>query len=242
VPGINLRGTRQMIDRNGHLTNDNWGPQAAIVVRQVIGPADLTVHALEHMDRSQPVVRVGPGPILLFQTVRQVGGTYQHAIGALLIKLEGAYRHFIDPKDPLPGLPATVLETVPDHGEVAAGLEYGITHASGPESTLLLEGQTLLGVQSEAARAALAIFQRDVLVGYRLAINDESGKELLVAAIADLDRPGEGTFNLTYLQRLGETWTMRAGLRLFQAKAGDPGFLAPLRQADHVRLTFIRHF
>jgi hypothetical protein len=242
VPGVNLRGTRQMVDRQGRLTDDNWGPQAAIVIRQVLGPADLTVHALEHMDRSQPMVRAGPAPILLFQTVRQLGGTYQHAIGALLIKLEGAYRHFVDPKEPLPGIPLTALTVLPDHGELAAGLEWGITHQGGPESTLLLEGQTLLGVASEQVRAALSLFQRDVLLGYRLGLNDESGKELLLSAIFDLDRIGESLVNLTYQQRLGDTWTVRAGLRLFQGKAGDPGFLAPLRNADHLRLTLIRHF
>ena len=47
-----------MVDRDGHLTDDNFGPQAAFAVQQVLGAADLTVHALEQMDRLQPLVGV----------------------------------------------------------------------------------------------------------------------------------------------------------------------------------------
>jgi hypothetical protein len=245
-PMFDLRGTRRMLDRRGRFTDDNWGPQGAIAVRQVLGPVDLTLHVLEHMDRSQPLVLFDPmvlRPFLLFQTVRQVGGTYQHAIGALLLKLEGAYRHFIDPQDPLPGVPLTVFTAgLPDHGQLALGLEYGVTHEGGPESTFLLEGQTLLGVSGATARAQLSVFQRDVLVGYRFALNDESSKEFLFGAIFDLERSGETLFNFSYQQRLDETWTLRAGLRLFHAKPDSPSPLATLRKSDHLRLTLTRHF
>jgi hypothetical protein len=241
APGYDLSDSRFMVDRNGHVTRDNWGPQAALLVRQVLGSADLTVHALEHMDRSQPAIILDPvrgRPLLLYQTVRQLGGTYQQAVGTLLLKVEGAYRHFVDRRDPLPGSVFGALTELPDHGQLAAGLEWGITHGGGPESTFLLEGQALLGVPL-GLRSALSIFQRDVLVGYRLALNDESGKELLLGAIFDTDTLGETLLNLSYLQRLGETWTLRAGVRLF---FGDFEPFRSLRNADHVRLTLIRHF
>jgi hypothetical protein len=234
--GIDLDGRRQMVDRDGDLTDDLWGHQAAIAVRQVLGSADLTLHALEHMDRSQPLVLLDPtrGPLLQFQTVRQVGGTYQQALGGLLLKLEGAYRMFVAPQAPLPGQP--------DHGLVAAGLEYGLPHAGGSESTFLLEGQVLLGVGDEARRAGLSVFQRDVLVGYRLALNDESGKELLLGVIGDLERAGEGLVTLNYQQRIGETWTIRGGVRIFNAEEVGPSPLGALRLADHVRVALTRHF
>ncbi len=246
--GADLRGARRMIDRDGRFSDDNWGPQGAIAIRQTIGPADITVHALEQMDRAQPLIRFDPStfrPLLVFQTVQQLGGTYQHAVDALLIKLEGAYRRFRPPKDLLPGapLPGSVFtEKMPDHGQLAAGLEYGITHDGGPDSTFLLEGQTVIGAKGELERAALSVFQRDVLVGYRLALNDESNKELLIGVIFDTERAGETLFNVSYAQRLGETWTVRAGLRIFQAEATAPGPLGLLRDADHVRLTLTRHF
>lgn len=245
APGLDLRGTRQMLDRNGRLTSSDFGHQAALAIRQSWSGADLTLHALEHMDRTQPLIRLDPltmRPFLLFQTVRQVGGTYQQAISALLFKVEGAYRRFVDPAGALPGLSVGGEEGQPHHGQVAVGLEYGLPHASGKESTLILEGQTLLGISGEQARAALTPFQRDVLVGYRFAFNDEAGRELMLGAIGDLERIGEGILTFSYGQRIGETWTVRAGLRLFHAERDAPGFLGVLRRADHVRLTLTRHF
>jgi hypothetical protein len=259
APGQDLSAGRRMVDRDGDVTEQEWGPQAAVMVRQVLGSADLTVHAVEHVDRSQPLVRIdpmaagGPRPFLLFQTVRQVGGTYQHAIDALLVKVEGAYRRFVDPEGGLPGVapglppdappdPARPDPSLPDHGQVALGFEYGLTHEAGPESTLLLEGQALLGVAGEARRAALSVFQRDVLLGYRLAMNDPASKEFMVGAVLDLERAGEALVNVSYQQRLGETWTVRAGLRLFVAERDAPGPLSTLRRGDHVRLTLTRHF
>jgi hypothetical protein len=252
APGIDLQGSRRMIDRDGALTDSRWGPQAAIALRQVLGNADLTLHALEHLDRSQPLVRVDPltfTPLLIFQTVRQLGGTYQQALGPLVLKLEGAYRRFVAPRDPLPGValgsPESAAESAagqPDHGQLAVGLEYGVSHQGGSESTFLLEGQAVLGVDDATLRSTLSVFQRDVLVGYRFAFNDEAGKELMVGAIFDTERSGESLVMLSYQQRLGETWTVRGGLRLFHAKASAPGPMAVLRTSDHVRLALTRHF
>ena len=67
----------------------------------------------------------------------------------------------------------------------------------------------MLGVEGAARRAALTVFQRDVLVGYRFALNDESGKELMLGAIFDTERSGESLVTVNYQQRLGETWTVR---------------------------------
>jgi hypothetical protein len=249
APGIDLKGSRRMIDRDGDLTDARWGPQAAFALRQVLGNADLTLHALEHLDRSQPLVRVDPltfSPLLVFQTVRQLGGTYQHALGPVVLKLEGAYRRFVAPREPPPGIALGPLATAaagqPDHGQLAAGLEYGVSHEGGSESTFLLEGQAVLGVDDPALRATLSIFQRDVLIGYRFALNDEAGKELMVGAIFDTERSGESLVMLNYQQRLGETWTVRGGLRLFHAKASAPGPMAVLRTSDHIRLALTRHF
>jgi hypothetical protein len=249
APGIDLRRSRRMLDRQGADTDSRWGHQAAVALRQVLGNADLTLHALEHMDRSQPVVRLDPAtfsPLLVFQTVRQVGGTYQHALGPVVLKLEGAYRDFVMPQEILPGVGLAAPDAgdagQPDHGQLAVGIEYGVPHEGGSESTFLLEGQAVLGIDDPAERAALSIFQRDVLVGYRLALNDQSGKELLLGAIFDAERSGESLVMLNYQQRLGETWTVRAGLRLFNAKATAPGPMAVLRTSDHVRVALTRHF
>jgi hypothetical protein len=251
LPGLPLP-PRALVDRNGAFTDSDWGHQGAVSVRQVFGGADLNLHAIEHMDRSQPWPSTLM-PALVYQTVRQVGGTYQHVLGPFIVKLEGAYRAFVDlaaPEDSSYGVPPER-----DHGAVAAGLEYGLAHERGSESTFILEGQALIGPRDPAVRRALTPFQRDVLAAYRYALNDEAGRELMAGVLLDLDearglfdadRGAEYVVTLSYQQRLGETWTVKAGLRLFQAQAPPemevPRGLQALRHADHVRLTLTRHF
>ncbi len=244
--GVDLRNARLLLDRSGALTDRDFGPQGAVQVRQVVRSADLTLHALENMDRLEPLALADPttGSIsLLFQTVRQVGGTYQQVFGPLVAKFEGAYRWFVPPNTasvaqigPLPSL---------NHGVVAAGLEYGLAHANGSQSTFLLEGETVLGL-TEAERRALTPFQRDVFAGIRFAQNDEAGREAVLATIVDLDRWGEYLVTAAYRQRIGETWTVNLGLRIFQAPTVLPPLQATglelLRNGDHVRFSLMRHF
>ena len=77
----------------------------------------------------------------------------------------------------------------PNHGRLALGLEYGTSLASGAESTLILEGQTILGT-TRAEALELDLFQGDILLGYRYAFNDVDSKALLVSVILDVEDPG----------------------------------------------------
>ena len=245
APGVDLRDARQLLDRNGNLTGGDFGPQGAVQVRQVIRSADLTLHALENMDRLEPLVLVNPttGNItLLFQTVRQVGGTYQQVFGPVIAKLEAAHRWFVPPS----AATTAVIGPVPNlnHGIVAGGLEYGLSFSNGSQATFFVEGITVLGL-TEAERRALTPFQRDVFAGSRFAFNDEASKELLLAAIVDLDQRGEYLVNASYRQRIGETWTASVGLRLLQAPPVPPmqgTGLELIGRGDHVRFSLMRHF
>ncbi len=251
LPGLPLP-PRLQVDRRGRFTDRDFGHQGAINLRQIWGQADISIQALEHMDRTQPLVMQnqtgGPAPFnLVFQTVRQVGGTFQQAVGPVLIKIEGAYRHFVPVHDASVDPVASPVGALPDrdHGELAVGLEYGLIHRGSYESTLLLEGQTMLGVDAAIARQ-LTPFQRDILAGYRFAFNDEDSKEFFLGAIADVMDGDQFLFTASYQQRLGESWTVRAGARVFVAPHPSDPLLArglqAFRNAEHLRLTLTRHF
>jgi len=256
--GVDLRGRHAIVDRDGDLSDSTFGPQAAVMLRQVIGPADLTVHALEHVDRSQPQAAIdytglAPDLRLVFQTMLQVGGTAQVVLGPVIVKVEGAWRRFVRPSDAViqqfsfvePGDP-NAGPLIPwlgrDHGAVALGLEYGMVHDGGAESTFIAEGQAYLGVADRAVRRTLNPFQRDVLAGYRFALGDAGGTEAFAGAIFDLEEPGEFMVNVSFQRRIGETWTVKAGLRIFRSPAGVTDGIAAFDDADHVRLTLTRHF
>jgi hypothetical protein len=202
APGVDFQGRRALFDRKGHYTDNHFGPQLALRLQQVVGQADVSVHALEQMDRLQPLVGwdiAEARPVPIYLTVRQLGGTYQQVLGPLIVKVEAAYRWFATPVDAdAPVVPLDVRAAVPtpmapgsfpdrDHGTVAVGLEYGIPHASGGDSTLLLEGQMVLGANIDAAtRQQLTPFQRDLFAGYRLTLGDDDSKELEMGTIVDL--------------------------------------------------------
>lgn len=241
-PGVPF-GERVILDERGRPRDSDFAHQGAVRLRQTLGSADLSVHVLHHVDRSQPTVGFDAAAGTLrpiYQTVSQAGGTYQHALGPVVLKLEGVYRRFAQPDGDM-----TAYGPLPvrDHGAVAAGLEYVLPHDNGWESVLVVEGQTILGVD-RATRSALHPFQRDALLGWRLALNDESSSELTVLAIVDLERDREGLASVTYKQRVGETWSLLLGGRVVLTAAPEHGRrnLAAIRNADYVRLSLARHF
>ncbi len=231
---------------DGTLDGDDLVVQGAVQLKQNLGSADLALQLVYHVDRSEPVITFDPltgvfAP--LFLPVTHFGLTYQHVFDALIVKVEAAHRRFVEPKA---GSVLTVYgPEVPDwdHTTAALGLEYGFSHDSGSESTFLVEGQSIFGVE-RPLRLQLSPFQRDALVGYRYAFNDEQSREVLLSGIVDLERDREFLVSATYGQRLGDTWGLRMSVRLVdsQATKEPPVGLDALRDADLVRLTLSRYF
>ena len=221
-------------------------PQGALRVQQTWGSADVAVHALAHIDRNYPFVMLRSGrrrPHPVFMPVLQTGGTYQQALGALLVKLEAAYRWY---QLPSPGQ-APFGQPIPnrDHFVGAAGLEYSLPHAAGSESTLLLEGQLFVPQNGDMPYYAKPLFQHDVLVGVRHAFNDEASRALTVVGIVDVVRPQEFFINAGYAQRLGETWSVQAGVRIVRVPPRDPAYpqgFEWLNNSHHVYANLYRHF
>jgi hypothetical protein len=231
---------------DGTLDGDDVVPQGAAQIRQVIGSADLAVQLVYHTDRSEPIITIDPATGVaspLFLPVLHTGLTYQHVFDALIVKVEAAHRQFTMPDE---GTVFTVYgPELPewDHTTAALGLEYGMAHESGAESTFLLEGQSVFGVERNV-RLALTPFQRDALVGYRYAFNDEQSREILLSGIVDLERDREFLVSASYGQRLGETWGLRLSVRIIESEATKaPAIgLDALKEADLVRLVLTRYF
>ena len=227
---------------DGSLTNDGFGPQGAIRFVQSFGDIDLGLHVVHHLDRSQPEVLFDPSvglPRPLFRTVTQVGGTYQHVIEGLIVKIETGYRVFAKPENNQTRL-GPVEER--DHLQVAVGLEYGWL-VDDADVTLLLEGQAYLGVDDEVL-PNLGVFQRDALFGTRVSLNDTAGTELLVSGIVDLQNPDQILFNASWSRRILTGWTISAAVRMAFSQSSDvsqQGFQVPAA-SDHARLFITRFF
>lgn len=248
VPGVEL-GDPVWLRPDGSVV-ERFAPQGGAFAERTFGSADLSVHVLQHQDRSQPLIvfdSVAGEVRPLYQTVRQVGGTYNHAIGPMVAKAETVYRDFRqgdDAPSPYGPLPDR------DHVTAAVGVEYGGGWGR-TSSNLLLEAQFLRQVRGDAPDWAsqLSFFEQDVLAGWRWALNDASDRSILALAIVDVRTFEDVLATVRYNQRVGQAWIFECGLRLLEAPAREADAplllaagLAPLRRADMAWVHLARHF
>lgn len=251
-PGVALDSVLAL-ERGGEFLSDReLTPQFGARVQKTIGDADVSMHVVSHIDRTTPLLFVQSDgvPALVYQPVVQYGGTYQHILGALIAKVEASYRRFYRPSGGRTD--RGVLPDRPNYSQLAVGFEYGMPHASGGESTLLFEGQSVLGVEGEGflglpdvAGLELPLFQRDVLTGYRYAANDVAGRELLLTVIVDAEDPKQILVNGTYSQRMGETFGLKTGFRFIRIPSdgeGPPLGFAALDKDHQVFIELSKYF
>lgn len=267
--GIDLGGPT-VVDGMDADTNDKWVPQFGVRTVQYLDWGDLSAYALKHVNRNYPLLgthqysqqpffpgtRLAPDdetPTTYYLPSWQFGSTAQVLTESGVLKFEGAYYKFDDHKpifdlglyaqDPIREDTDDYLQEREDHGELVLGYEHNFYHDNGTQSTLLFEAVTLLGLNKEE-RAATSIFQRDVFLGHRFSFNDTMGKEILFSVIADLERTREYLFNLSYAQRLSNTWKIETSLRVYDApqKGEFPQGLETLDESTGVNLTLTRFF
>lgn len=243
--------------------NDSvWRHQYGARFSNVWGDADFSVHVLKHIDRNYPLIGdvnyttipVGGSSITVpskstltpyYYEALQVGGTLSYVSGALISKVEYAWRKFDQDVRPIYNALTSTFLKPRDHQEIAVGFEYLIGHESGAESYLVLEGNTFLGL-TESERIAVSVFQRDVLLGYRFNFNDDMGREIFASTILDVERTHERFFQISYAQRLTSVWKMKLAARVFDAKKENPqGLPVGLELFDrdnYLQLTLSRFF
>ena len=239
--------TISRLDVAGELTERWFTPQFGLRWRFAFDQADLTLHGIHHQDRSQPsIVLLNNIPSALFQTVTQLGGTYQQVIDAFILKLEAAWRIFHKPSSELRDIVfLDGSQGKPDHGRIAVGIEYGLAHETGSESAFILEAQSLIG-PSRVTAAQLDTFQADILLGYRFAFNDEASTSFIASGIADIEYFDEFIGSLSVERRFGETWIAKASLRILDTQEPTTPLeakpLQRIRESDHLSVQLTRHF
>jgi hypothetical protein len=250
-PGVDLQERARLFDRRGRFTDDHFGAQAALRIQQRIGSAELSVHYLDHMDRlnAMPAFDSSTGkPVLVFQTQRQLGITYQQAFqSGIIAKFEAGRQRFVQPDDPAAAARSAQLTFAGapfpnrDHNTYAGGIEYTIEHGWA-SSTLVLEGQTITGMDKNLW-PTVSLFPRNVLVGYRLSIATPESPELRISYSWNVEQSEQRFLNLVYEQRVGEQHTVRAGYRAFKGRnvPAPIGFDA-LDRGDYLFVNLVRHF
>lgn len=238
------------VDADGERVDDNFIPQYGAKFDFTVKSADISLYALNMNDRFifgrlvDTFFGSPTGATLLYLPLRQYGFTVQAVMDAWVFKIETAYKDFINPDLKFSYTPSIYDEIEKeDHSQIAWGIEYGWAHKDGKESTVILEGQQIFGVEDDIA-ATYNIFQNDVLLGYRFAFNDINSKELFFSVITDLERKNENLFSASYQQRLTDVWTIKSGLRYIHApkKGLTASNLENLHKANQFYLNLVRYF
>ncbi len=208
-------------DRDG-VSADNYGAQYAVRFNwslDFLDGSDMSFHVVNHMDRDDPIIELtGPTTFtpVYFEKV-QYGGTVQAVWEKWLLKLEAAFKDFVEPSSV-----TTIYGTdrPEDYSMVALGVEYPFSVFSGMDLTLIGEWQKVFGLAETVATRRQA-FQNDYLLGARLAFNDIDSKEIFGYFIGDLNRQAEYLINLKYSQRLTEKLKVNIGGRYIDAPPRD---------------------
>lgn len=90
------------------------------------------------------------------------------------------------------------------------------------------------------ALAPATLFQNDLFVGVRLALNDIQDTSVLVGAIVDLDNQST-LFQIEAERRLGDDWSAEVQARFF-LNTGSDALLSGFRDDTFVNLSLARHF
>jgi hypothetical protein len=175
----------------------------------------------------------GVSPVLLpvYEVIDQTGLDVQMTTGGWLWKLESIVRSGQGDR----------------FAALTAGFEYTFGGFLGSVSDLgvLLEyswderGEADLGAVPEGP-LGFSLFQNDIFVGSRLALNDIGDTAILAGGLIDLDT-GALLMSLEASRRIADGWTMEIEGRAFAgSSAGEP--LYSLRRDDYVRVALVRFF
>jgi hypothetical protein len=123
------------------------------------------------------------------------------------------------------------------HTAVVGGFEYTFVGIMNSDADLGLISEYLYDDRGEAAPTPM---ESDIMVGLRLALNDEASSDLLVGSIIDINQQNF-SISLEASRRVMEDWKLSLeGRFLFDTPVADP--LYSMRRDSFVQLEFARYF
>ena len=192
-----------------------------------IGDWDIGAHLFYGTGREPRFTLSADNQRLLpnYDLITQLGVDLQYTKDAWLWKFEGIVRE---------GQGGTFTAMV-------AGFEYTFYQIGNSAADLGLLIEYLRDDRNEnPALAPATLFQNDLFVGVRLALNDIQDTSVLMGAIVDLDNQST-LFQVEAQRRFGNDWSAEIEGRFF-LKAGNDPLLGSLRNDNFVNLRLARHF
>ena len=188
------------------------------------GAVDIGIHGFDGTAREPRFVVAPEGDRLLplYEQMTQVGVDLQYTSDQWLLKLEALRRRAASD----------------DFAAAVAGFEYTVFGVRQSAADVGLLFEYLYDDRSE--HAPPTVFDNDVFIGSRLALNDASDTSLLAGAVIDLDTQ-ETFLNIEAETRVGDRIVVELRLRLFSSS--EPGeSLHTFANDDYLQLGFDWHY
>jgi len=188
------------------------------------GDIDIGVSAFYGTGREPKLLPSSPGPRLVpfYHQISQLGLDLQYTREAWLWKLEAIARDGLDDR----------------FFAAVGGFEYTFygVQDSALDLGLLLEYL----YDGRAPSEPVTVFEDDLFLGTRLALNDVADTSMLAGVVLDR-KDSEWFFNLEAERRIGDSLVAEARLRLFRG-AGKGGGLDAFDRDDYLELRLSRFF
>ncbi|NKB60349.1 MAG: hypothetical protein GKS00_28920 [Alphaproteobacteria bacterium] len=190
-----------------------------------IGDWDVGVSVFHGLSREPRFLPSADGTRLAprYDKITQLGLDLQYTIDAWLWKFEGIVREGHD--DPFAAM--------------VGGFEYTFFQVADSDADVGVLAEVHLDGRDEN-RAPPTIFDNDLFVGTRLALNDVDDTQALAGAVIDAE-DGSLSFFLEAERRLGDTWKIEAEARLL-GNVDDKNTLAPFKRDSFFNLRLSRFF
>lgn len=185
-------------------------------VSGVVNEWDLGFSAFKGTAR-EPLIGI-PSLRPFYPQISQVGFDVQATFDSWLLKTETVYR---------------AGKKIDNHARLVSGFEYSFYSIAESNVDLGIVAEWLYDDRKDRADTA---FQNDVLLGLRLALNDEQSTDALIGFIKDLDG-GATVFTAEANRRIGESFKLTLEAVVWADANNDP-ILQQFRQEDYVQLEF----
>lgn len=175
---------------------------------------DVGVHAFHGTSR-EPQINfdtLSPHYVQITQFGVDIQGTFE----SWLLKAEAAYQ---------------TGDQIDNHIKTVTGFEYSFYGIAQSDTDLGIVAEWLFDSRGLEADQA---FQSDLLLGLRIALNDEQSSEALISSIFDMDG-GATILAAQASRRIGESFVISAEAAIWSDASDDPA-LAQFAQEDYVQL------
>jgi len=186
----------------------------------VINEWDLGFHAF-HGTARDPQLIVSNSPLNLtikpfYYQLTQVGIDVQATLESWLLKTELVHRSG---------------SRIDDHLQLVSGFEYSFYSVAESDVDVGIVAEWLYDERTDRADT---VFQNDILMGLRFALNDEQSSEALIGVVTDLDGGGD-LFSAEASRRIGDKFKLQIEALIWANADNDP-LLSQFQQEDYLQL------